>query len=159
MSRAPRHSAGGFLSYSALPGSHRTGTLVFFRDAPTRAVVGVCLSLCFAFTYEKLAPYVSRPLNALSTAAVSQVVLIYGAGLMLVARPCGFSELGLGVFLFIAILSNFGMAVFLQFEVRREQNSRLTTLNRAPFPSAPAQRRKRIATRKCWTRSARALED
>ena len=103
---------------------------MFIRRPRTRAVVGLCLSLIFAFVYEKLQPYVSRPLNALSTASVWQVVIVYGAGVLLVCRPCGFSERGLGVFLFIATLLLFLFATLLQFEKARRHQKVLNMIRR-----------------------------
>ena len=96
-----------------------TGALVFIRGQRTRAVLGLGLSLFFVVVYENLSPYVSTPLNALSVSSVWLVVLVYGGGLMIISRPCGFSDTGLGVFLTVAVVAVVAFAVALQCEKLR----------------------------------------
>ena len=107
-----------------------TGALVFIRGQRTRAVIGLALSLFFALVYENTSPYVSTPLNALSISSVWLLVLVYGGGVMMVSRPCGFSELGLGIFLLVAILADFLIAIVMQFEKTRRHRQVVPTAGR-----------------------------
>ena len=81
-----------------------TGSLILIRGKPQRAVVGLGLSLLFVALYQTACPYVTTPLQALSISGVWMLVLVYGGGMLLVSRPCSFSDIGLGVILLIAML-------------------------------------------------------
>ena len=105
-----------------------TGALVFVRGQRTRAVIGLTLSLFFALVYENTSPYVSTPLNALSVSSVWLLVLVYGGGMMLIGRPCGFSDAGLGWFLLVAVVADFSLATALQFDMTLRHRSVLTAL-------------------------------
>ena len=90
------------------------GTLVFIPGKPTRAAVGLFLSMLFAAFYRELEPYAANSVNTLSTAAMWQVVLVFLSGLVITGRPFGYQDSLLGLFLLLVSLIFIAMAVILQ---------------------------------------------
>ena len=108
-----------------------SGSLILIDGKPQRAVVGLGLSLLFVALYQTACPYVTTPLQALSISGVWMLVLVYGGGMLLISRPCAFSDIGLGVILLIAMLILFTMAIMLQFEKTRRDQTVLGALQRS----------------------------
>ena len=105
-----------------------TGALVFIRGRRTRAVLGLALSQLFVLVYHVCSPYISTPLNALSVSSAWLLVLVYGGGVMVISRPCGVSDTGLGVFLTVAVVVLVAFAVALQLEKMRRYRTLLNAL-------------------------------
>lgn len=90
------------------------GPLVFIEGKPTRAATGFLVSILFAAGYREAHPYASASLNALSTAANWQVVVVYAAGVVITGRPFGYSDWALGAILVVVCVAILFLVVALQ---------------------------------------------
>ena len=90
------------------------GTLTFIPGKPTRAAVGLFLSILFSALYRELEPYAAQSVNTLSTAAHWQVVLVFLSGLIIVGKPFGYDDSVMGLMLLFVSFFFIATAVVLQ---------------------------------------------
>ena len=128
------------------------GGLVSFKGLKTRAVLGLSFAIFTAVLYREIKPYTSKAVNNISFTAnwlvrrrfpasiargvcaldsnvtSAQVVLVYMAGVMIVAQPCGYKDSYLAAFLVCATLALLLSALRLQIGKAIRQHGVLAAL-------------------------------
>lgn len=90
------------------------GALTFIARPALRVVIGLGLAFVFALGYREIAPFSSGSVTLLSTLAMTQIVIVYFSGLIIIIEPVAYQGWVVGTLLLITTLALFISAAVMQ---------------------------------------------